>query len=92
MFGQSLEELAFDCPRVGWQFANAGEQADISVPGEMPRDFHHLMERFHEGKTLCIKEFPSLEMLCVLIREAMNRLRPGLATRNSPAFRMRVTS
>ncbi|WP_122076143.1 hypothetical protein [Pseudophaeobacter sp. EL27] len=86
MFEQTLEELAFNCLRVGRQLANACEQADISVPDEMVRDFHHLMERLHEGEILCIKEFQSLEELCVLIRDAMNRLRPGFGDQEFTRF------
>lgn len=77
MFEQTLEELAFDCLRVGRQLGDACENADISVPQEMAKDFHHLMERLSEGEILCIKEFHSLEELRVLIRDAMNDLRPG---------------
>lgn len=77
MFEQTLEELAFDCLRVGRQMGSACEKADISVPDEMARDFHHLMESLSEGEILCIKEFQSLEELRVLIKDAMNELRPG---------------
>ncbi|WP_083101032.1 hypothetical protein [Pseudophaeobacter leonis] len=90
MFEQTLEELAFDCLRVGRQLGSACENADISVPPEMAKNFHQLMERLSEGEILCIKEFQSLEELRLLIRDAMNDLRPGFGdqefTRSSESY------
>ncbi len=86
MFEQTLEELAFDCLRLGRLLGQACEKADISVPSELSRDFHHLMERLCEGEILCIKEFRSLEELRVMIREAMNELRPGFGDQEFTRF------
>ncbi|MDO6799199.1 hypothetical protein [Shimia thalassica] len=81
MFEQTLEELAFGCLRVGRQLGSACQKAEIVVPNEMTRDFHHLMERLSEGEILCIKELQSLEELRVLIKDAMNELHPGFGDR-----------
>lgn len=86
MFEQTLQELAFDCLRVGRQFGKACEKADIAIPQEMAGDFHHLMEQLTAGQILCIKEFHSLEELRMLIRDAMNHLRPGFGDQEFTRF------
>jgi hypothetical protein len=86
MFEQTLEELAFDCLSVGRNLGSACEKTEIAVPNEMARDFHHLMERLCEGEILCIKEFQSLEELRVLIKDAMNDLRPGVGDQEFTRF------
>lgn len=86
MFEQTLEELAFDCLRVGRNLGSACEKVEFSVPTEMARDFHHLMERLSEGEILCIKKLQSLEELRVLIKDAMNELRPGFGDQEFTRF------